>query len=146
MEYQSFDFNMTLQGQALVAQYVIPESGEIGNFFSTWADNRWRPTNTNGSYPRVDTRTSSSINGGLYPNNFWLDNTSFLRVRNLEVGYTTPKVLLSKLHVEKIRIYANVSNLLTLTRVKDYDPEGNSESAQFYPQLRTFNLGINIGF
>jgi hypothetical protein len=82
----------------------------------------------------------------LYPNNFWLDNTSFLRVRNLEVGYTTPKALLSKLHVEKVRIYANVSNLLTLTRVKDYDPEGNSESAQFYPQLRTFNLGVNIGF
>lgn len=146
IEYRNFDVVMTLQGQDRVAQYVIPESGEIGNFFSTWADNRWRPTNTNGTYPRVDTRTSSSINGGLYPNNFWLDNTAFLRIRNIEAGYNLPVSAISKLHIEKLRIYANITNLLTLTRVKDYDPEGNSESAQFYPQLRTYNLGINIGF
>ena len=146
IDYRSFDFNMTLQGQARVAQYVMPESGEIGNFFSTWADNRWRPTNTNGNYPRVDTRTSSSINGGLYRNNFWLDNTAFLRIRSIEIGYTAPKSLLSKLGVDKTRIYINISNLYTFTKIKDYDPEGNSESAQFYPQLRTFNFGITMGF
>jgi len=146
VEYKSFDANMTLQGQARVAQFVMPESGEIGNFFSSWADNRWRPTNTNGSYPRVDTRTSSSINGGLYRNNFWLDNTAFLRIRNLELGYSAPKSWLTKLHVEKTRIYVNVSNLLTISKIKDYDPEGTDEQAQFYPQLRTFNVGVNIVF
>ena len=146
VEFNNFDASMTLQGQARVAQFVMPESGEIGNFFSSWADNRWRPTNTNGSYPRVDTRTNTSINGGSFRNNFWLDNTAFLRIRNIEAGYTAPKSFLSKLHVEKIRLYVNVSNLLTLTKVKDYDPEGTDESAQFYPQLRIFNVGVNIVF
>jgi TonB-linked SusC/RagA family outer membrane protein len=145
-EYKSIDFSLMLQGQARVVQFVMPESGEIGNFFSSWADNRWSPANTNGSYPRVDTRTSSSINGGLYRNDFWLNNTAFLRIKNVEVGYTLPSSFLSRLHVQKTRLYANVSNLLTFTKVKDYDPEGTSESAQFYPQLRTFNFGVNVSF
>lgn len=145
-EYKSFDFSMMLQGQARVRQFVMPESGEIGNFFSSWADNRWSPDNINGTYPRVDTRTSSSINGGLYRSNFWLNNTAFLRIKNVEFGYTLPSSLLSRLHIQKTRLYTNVSNLLTFTKVKDYDPEGTSESAQFYPQLRMFNFGVNISF
>lgn len=145
-EYKSFDFSLMLQGQARVVQFVMPESGEIGNFFSSWADNRWSPENVNGTYPRVDSRTSSSINGGLYRNNFWLNNNAFLRIKNVEFGYTLSSSLLSRLHIQKTRLYTNVTNLLTFTKVKDYDPEGTSESGQFYPQLRMFNFGVNISF
>jgi TonB-linked SusC/RagA family outer membrane protein len=145
-EYNNFDFNMMIQGQARVAQLVMPESGTIGNFFSSWADNRWSPDNINGTYPRVDTRTSSSINAGLNVNNFWLDNTAFLRIKSVELGYTLPASLISRLHIQKTRIYSNVSNLFTFTKVKDYDPEGTSQTAQFYPQLRLYNIGVNITF
>ncbi len=145
-EYKNFDFNMMIQGQARVAQLVMPESGTIGNFFSSWADNRWSPDNINGTYPRVDTRTTSSINAGLNVNNFWLDNTAFLRIKSVEVGYTLPASLLSRLHIQRTRIYSNVSNLFTFTKVKDYDPEGTSQTAQFYPQLRLYNIGVNISF
>jgi len=146
LEYNNFDFTMMIQGQARVAQLVMPESGTIGNFFSSWADNRWSPDNINGSYPRVDTRTTSSINAGLNVNNFWLDNTAFLRIKSVELGYTLPTSLLSRLHIQKTRIYSNVSNLFTFTKVKDYDPEGTSQTAQFYPQLRLYNIGVNISF
>lgn len=144
--YGPFDLSMVIAGQGLVSQYVLPESGQVGNFYNSWAANRWSPSNTDGSYPRVDTRASSSINGGLYPNTFWLNNASFVRLKNIELGYTLPKATLSKLRMSGVRVYANAFNLFTLTGVKDYDPEGNNGSGQFYPQQRIINLGLNVKF
>ncbi|HVI44253.1 MAG TPA: TonB-dependent receptor [Chitinophaga sp.] len=144
--YKNFDLSMVLAGQTHVSQYVLPESGTVGNFYSSWADNRWSPSNLNGSYPRVDTRASSSINGGLYNSTFWLNNASFLRLKNIELGYNLPSAMLSAIRMQSLRIYVNAFNLLTFTRVKDYDPEGNSGSGQFYPQQRIVNIGVNVRF
>lgn len=144
--YKNFDLSFVLSGQAKVSQYVLPESGQVGNFYSSWADNRWSPSNPDGTYPRVDTRASSSINGGLYNSTFWLNDASFVRLKNVEIGYTLPKSLLSSLKIQQVRVYANAFNLLTFTGVKDYDPEGNSTSGQFYPQQRIINLGVNVKF
>ncbi|MBO9561151.1 MAG: TonB-dependent receptor [Niastella sp.] len=146
LDYSNFDLSMVFSGQAQVSQYVLPESGTVGNFYSSWADNRWSPTNINGSYPRVDTRTSSSINGGLYNNTFWLNDASFLRLKNVELGYNLTGNLLSRVHMQSARIYVNAFNLFTITKVKDYDPEGNSGSGQFYPQQRIINVGVNVRF
>lgn len=144
--WKQFDISLLFSGQGRVRQYVLPEAGTVGNFYSSWADNRWSPTNVNGSYPRVDTRASSSINGGLYPNTFWLNNASFLRLKNIAVGYTIPASALSKYKISSLRVYANAFNVFTITKVKDYDPEGSSESGQFYPQQRIINVGVNIQF
>jgi TonB-linked SusC/RagA family outer membrane protein len=144
--YKNFDFSILLQGQARVAQYVLPESGSVGNYFNSWAENRWNPSNTSGTYPRVDTRTSSSINGGLNKNDFWLYNTAFLRIKNVELGYNLPLAVAERVKLSGARIYANVFNLATFSKVKDFDPEGTSESAQFYPQQQIFNIGVNLKF
>ncbi|MCE7061999.1 TonB-dependent receptor [Dyadobacter sp. CY343] len=144
--YKAFDLAVVFAGQGMVSQYVLPESGQVGNFYSSWADNRWSPTNPEGSFPRVDTRSSSSVNGGLYKNDFWLNNASFLRLKNVEFGYTLPKETLSKFKISTLRVYASAFNLFTITGVKDYDPEGNNQSGQFYPQQRILNLGVNIKF
>jgi TonB-linked SusC/RagA family outer membrane protein len=144
--YKAFDLSLVFSGQGMVSQYVLPESGQVGNFYSSWADNRWSPSNPDGSYPRVDTRASSSVNGGLYRNDFWLNNASFVRLKNVELGYTLPKDALAKLKIASLRVYASAFNLFTITGVKDYDPEGNSNSGQFYPQQRILNLGLNIRF
>jgi len=144
--WKNVDVSLVLSGQAMVSNYVLSESGTIGNYYSAWADNRWSPTNVTGTYPRVDTRSSSSINGGLNPNTFWLDNSSFLRLKNISLGYNLPQRLISRLKLSRVRIYVNAFNLLTFTKVKDYDPEGNNQSAQFYPQQKIYNLGININF
>jgi len=144
--YKGFDASIVFAGQTHVSQYVLPESGTIGNFYSSWADNRWSPTNINGSYPRADTRASSSINGGQYENNFWLNNASFLRLKNVELGYTINAAVLNKAKINALRVYASAYNLFTITKVKDYDPEGNSNSGQFYPQQRIVNLGLNVKF
>lgn len=145
-EYKGFDVSLVLAGQTHVNQYVLPESGTIGNFYSSWADNRWSPTNVNGLYPRVDERASSSINGGLFKNSFWYNNASFLRLKNVELGYNVNTSALSRMHISGLRIYANAFNLFTITKVKDYDPEGSSGSGQFYPQQRILNVGANVKF
>ncbi|PUZ26173.1 SusC/RagA family TonB-linked outer membrane protein [Chitinophaga parva] len=144
--YKNVDVAMVFAGQQHVNQYVLPESGTVGNFYSSWADNRWSPTHTDGTYPRVDDRASSSINGGLYNNTFWYNNAAFLRMKNMEVGYNFSPRLLSGIRIAAIRVYASGFNLFTITKVKDYDPEGNNGSGQFYPQQRIFNLGLNVKF
>jgi TonB-linked SusC/RagA family outer membrane protein len=144
--WKNFDVSILFAGQSRVSQYVLAESGTVGNFYSTWADNRWSPSNVDGSYPRVDTRASASINGGLYKNNFWLNDASFMRLKNIAIGYNVPGALASRLHLSNLRLYANAFNLFTITDVKDYDPEGSSESGQFYPQQRIINVGVNLQF
>lgn len=144
--YKNFDLSIVFSGQTHVSQYVLPESGTVGNFYSSWADNRWSPTNTSGTYPRVDTRSSNSVNGGLYNNTFWLNNASFVRLKNVELGYNFSSSLLSKAKMQSLRIYLNAFNVFTITDVKDYDPEGNSNSGQFYPQQRIVNVGVNVTF
>jgi TonB-dependent starch-binding outer membrane protein SusC len=146
LTFKNFDFTVLLQGQARAVQYVLTEAGEVGNYFNSWADNRWSPSNETGTYPRVDVRTSSSINGGLYRNDFWLYNTSFLRIKNVELGYNLPRAVSEKVKLTGARIYLNAFNLATFSKVKDFDPEGQSESAQFYPQQQIFNIGANLKF
>jgi TonB-linked SusC/RagA family outer membrane protein len=144
--YKSFDIAAVFAGQTHVSQYVLPESGTVGNFYSSWSDNRWSPSNTAGSYPRVDTRASASVNGGLYNSTFWLDDASFLRLKNVELGYTLSPDVLARIKMQSVRVYLSAFNLFTITKVKDYDPEGNSGSGQFYPQQRIINIGLNVGF
>jgi TonB-linked SusC/RagA family outer membrane protein len=144
--WKNWDFSAVISGQSQVSQYVLPESGTVGNFYSSWAGNRYSPNNTNGTHPRVSERASSAVSGGLYRNNFWLNDASFARLKNVQIGYNVPQPVLDRLSISSLKIYANAFNLFTLTGVKDYDPEGTSESGQFYPQQKIINLGVNIQF
>lgn len=155
--YKNFDLSVLFSGQAQVSQYVLPESGSIGNFYSSWANNRFSPTNPNGTYPRVPDRASNAISGGLYPNTFWLNDASFVRLKNVQLGYNFNGPFLSKIKLSGLRVYVSAFNLFTITKVKDYDPEGTTgsgqnysdqtnSSGQFYPQQRIINLGVNVKF
>lgn len=145
-DYNAFDISMVFAGQTHVSQFVLPESGTVGNFYSSWADNRWSPNNPNGTYPRVETRTSASVNGGRYPSTFWLNNASFLRLKNVQLGYNVTNPILTRMKLQSARIYVSAFNLFTITKVKDYDPEGDNYSGQFYPQQRIINVGIGLRF
>lgn len=144
--YKNFDLSVLFAGQTQVSQYVLPESGSIGNFYSSWADNRFSAANPNGSYPIVTERASNATSGGGYRNTFWLNNASFLRLKNVELAYNLKGEFLSKIKISGVRLFASGFNLFTITKVKDYDPEGNSESGQFYPQQRIINVGANVKF
>lgn len=144
--YKNFDVSMVLAGQTHVSQYVLPESGSVGNFYSSWADNRFSAANPNGTYPRVTDRASNAISGGQFNNTFWLNDASFLRLKNVEIAYNIKASFLDRINISGLRLYASAFNLFTISKVKDYDPEGTSGSGQFYPQQRIINLGANIKF
>ncbi|SEW43888.1 SusC/RagA family TonB-linked outer membrane protein [Chitinophaga arvensicola] len=143
--WKNFDLSVLLQGQGNSAQYLLWESGEFGSFLKQWADNRWSPENTNASWPRPVSRPNSS-NLGAYPSTFWNWNTSFIRLKNLELGYNLPQSLLSRASIKAARFYVNGFNLLTFTRLKEIDPEGTDLSGYFYPQQKVFNVGVNVNF
>lgn len=144
--YKNFDLSILFSGQAKVSQYVLPEAGSVGNFYSSWADNRFSDANPNGTYPIVTDRASSAISGGQYNSTFWLNDASFVRLKNVQLGYNLSGELLSKIKIAGLRFYVSAFNLFTLSKVKDYDPEGTSGSGQFYPQQRIINLGVNVKF
>lgn len=69
-------------------------------------------------------------------------------MKNLELGYSIPKSILSKIRVSQLRVYINASNLFSLDNMRklEIDPEINSESALIYPQPKLFNTGFNLTF
>ena len=142
--WKQFDFTLLFAGQARARQYLLPDAGTIGNFPDSWAYNRWSPTNPNGTYPRVTGRSSTTY--ASYSNTFWLRNTSFLRLKNVLIGYNLPRSIVSKIKLAAVRIYVSGFNLLTFTSLKDYDPEGTDGNGYFYPQQKIYNLGINVTF
>jgi TonB-linked SusC/RagA family outer membrane protein len=142
LTYRQFDLSMLIQGAAGSIVYLGVESGDIGNFYKRFADKRWTPENTEASYPRAWNRDNEYWrNQG---NTFWEFPTDYVRLKNLEFGYTLPAKLNNALGIEKFRIYASGLNLLTLDKIKLIDPE--LDSGQSYPLQRVVNLGITLTF
>lgn len=74
----------------------------------------------------------------------WLFSRDYTRLKNMEIGYRLPKSLLSRTRISGARIFVNGTNLFTIDKMLNWDPESDSETGSFYPQLRTWNFGINI--
>jgi hypothetical protein len=70
---------------------------------------------------------------------------TYVRLKNLQLGYTLPKRWLSKLHIDHFRIYGTGENLLTLTKYRGIDPEITNMS-RMYPMVKSYSMGVNIGF
>lgn len=101
---------------------------------STWA---------NATYPR--------LHPGENTNNHqkttrWLFSRNYTRLKNVEVGYRLPQRLLSRIKISGTRLFVNGTNLLTFDKMHNWDPESGSEVGNDYPQMRTWNVGINVTF
>ena len=108
---------------------------------------RWTVNNQNGKYPRAQVL----VNQNLLQSDYLIEDGSFLRIQNVTLGYTFPKVSF----LRSLRIYATAQNLLTITGYSGYNPEVNSQGQSnlqlgvdynAYPTARSFILGVNIGF
>ncbi len=140
--YKQFDLSVLFQGAAGAIVYLGVESGDIGNYYKEFADKRWSPSNTDATWPRAWNRDNEYWrNQG---NTFWQFSTDYVRLKNMEIGYTLPSSVNEKLGISKLRVYANGLNLLTLSKMHLIDPEVNS--GQSYPLQRVVNLGITLTF
>ena len=104
--------------------------------------NRWTPSNTNTTIPKVIANTSYNR---YSPSelNYSLQNASYLRLSALTLAYNLPQSILNNWHANRLRVYATGSNLFCITKYKGIDPETGDYG---YPPVRTFVLGINFGF
>ena len=121
-------------------------SGDAAHPATIWRD-AWTPDNHDASMPRIFYDTNSASSSRSVQSDFWLQDTSYLRLKNLQLGYTLPKGWLNSVGVENIRIYYSVENLLTFDKMKiNIAPESTSQRLSSYPLLRTHAFGVNVTF
>ncbi len=147
LEYKGFDLSGFLQGVWKVQNYFYGALNEGVNFeiFSTpRVLDRWTPTNRDASFPRL--QAASNKNNYLY-SDFWVRDASYLRLKNIQIGYTLPYNLTKKAHFTKVRVYAGATNLFTITKVDPgVDPETYSGRFSAYPPTRIYMFGLQLGF
>lgn len=141
--WKGFELNMLWQGQARARQLIRP----LGfNIDVDYYNNRWiSPTETpNAKYPRAFDTKNDYIN--TRDSDFWLKDASFIRLKNVEVAYTLPANLASKLKMSNIRVYVSGFNLFSIDKIKLLDPEGTNTAGMYYPQQRIYTAGVSLSF
>ena len=145
--YGNFDLNVLFQGATGASIRVQTESGDIGNYLKWSHDNRWSIDDPSSEHPRLASRGNTYYTGGNYGNNtYFLFNKNYVRLKNLEIGYTLPTSLTSRFRIKGLRAYANGLNLATISANDIFDPEATASTGVYYPQNRLVNLGVNLTF
>ncbi len=151
--WKGIDFSMLLQGQAGVQAFNVTRRTDLYyiNLPKTIL-NRWTGEGSTNSAPKFE---FTSPNENYRVSDYWVEDASFIRARNVQLGYTLPQSLTKKFFVQRLRVYAQAENLFTLTRYSGCDPEvtgGNGFGTELgidrgiYPQNRTFSVGVNLTF
>lgn len=149
-EWKGFDFSMFWQGVGQRQVWLRGESVEAfhnnneGPVFNFHID-RWTPNNPDASYPRLTVGTESANN--VAKSDFWIENAAYLRLKNVQLGYTLPGKLTRKLSISRLRFYTSIQNALTFCDMKGgWDPETSDGGGRIYPVNRTYSLGLNLNF
>lgn len=148
-KYQGFDLNLLFQGIAGVSMYTQNNftnlSWENRVFSKRWR-NAWSPQNTDTDIPSV--KFNNSWDGSQ--SSFWVQEINFLKLKNIQLGYTFPDGITSRLGLQKIYFYANGQNVFTLVSkdFEGFDPERNTFDSgnRIYPVPRIISFGINLNF
>jgi TonB-linked SusC/RagA family outer membrane protein len=153
-EYKNFDFSIFItgsQGNKMVNAYLFEIGtlqGETNVLRSYW-ENRWTPQNPTNEYPKVAPNERNIFSDAQ------IEDASYIRIKNITLGYTLPQNWVKKVKIANCRIYASASNIYTLTKYSGYDPEvfafGQNSLLQGidyggYPLARTMMGGIQVTF
>lgn len=111
----------------------------------------WTPTNTHTSVPVA--KVTNAEGGNSLPSEFYIEDGSYFRLKNIQLGYTLPVALLNKAYISRLRVYVGVQNAFTLTKYSGYDPEVSSNTLfsrgvdqNSYPNARIYTVGLNLSF
>ncbi|THU32902.1 TonB-dependent receptor [Niastella caeni] len=158
LAYENFDFRADFSGAAGYTWFQNYETKwpfqNDGNLNTIFLD-RWRRENPfdpksgwiPGKYPALRFNQGGHSNYNR-TSTFWAHNIKYLRARTLELGYSLPRKLISKVKMERARFYVNAYNLFSIDNVKEYniDPEINDENGLQFPQNKFLNVGVNLSF
>ena len=148
--YKGFDLSLLLQGVGKANGYVngpgvLPFNvgGALGGTIREENKDRWSPENPNAKYPRLAFGESNNEQAST----FWLRDASYLRVKNVQIGYTLPAHLTKKLNVNRLRVFANGSNVASFDRfLSGYDVEAPVGAGNIYPQVKLYSFGLEVTF
>lgn len=158
--YKNWDFSVYTYGvlgqdllsySAMKLTTMTPSDDCVGNVLKDVANDAYSATNKNGKYPRltiVDANYNTSVS------DYWIKNGNFLKISNVQIGYTFDKKVFRSLPIESTRVYVTVQNALCISGYNKYgDPEAGQGSVLYtgldtgrYPNPRTFTFGLNIKF
>ncbi|MBU2915722.1 SusC/RagA family TonB-linked outer membrane protein [Reichenbachiella agariperforans] len=149
--YKNFDFNLQIQGVQGVTVFnglkfstLKPTQGY--NMLDDIQD-AWSPTNMNSDIPRLSVKDENNNFGTV--SDWYLEDASYMRIKNLTIGYSLSSTLIDRVNIDQLRVYFTASNLLTLTKYSGMDPEVIADHGidqGYYPLSRSFILGINLKF
>ena len=145
LEYKQFDLSMLIQGASGSQKYIRIEGGETGNYYKLWADNRWTPEHTDAAYAKAWNLSVPYWDN--QPNTYWLYSSDYIRLKNVELGYSLSAKNNQRLGIQGLRIYVNGLNLITrseLSKNKMMDPEADYNYS--YPLQRIINAGLTLTF
>ena len=150
LKYKGFDFSANLYaalGQEIIRNFERqqPYANQLD-----YVINRWTGPGTTNEHPRL---TTEATRNNVF-SDYYVENGSFLRLRNLQIGYTIPEKFLKKVRTTSLRIYLAANNLFTLTEYQGYDPDIGATAGTlsggvdfgFYPQARTLMAGVILKF
>ncbi len=145
-EYKNIDLNILLQGIGKANGYLYGQGIQTfveGGTVQEQHKNNWTPENRNAKFPRLAFNETNNMQNS----SFWMKNAAYMRLKNIQVGYTLPNSLLSRNAVNQLRLYVSADNLFTLDRFWDgFDVEAPVGNGGFYPQLKTISMGVNVKF
>jgi hypothetical protein len=160
LTFKGFDFGMLLQGvgkrdMMVRGELVEPFHENYSYVIYKHQLNYWTPTNTEATQPRLTPPGASSTkNNYQMGSDLYLFDGSYIRLKNIQLGYTIPSSLTKKVGMQKFRVFVNAQNLLTFSANSWIDPEssefdsnmsGSANSARNYPTLKYYGFGFNIG-
>ncbi|MDO9633673.1 MAG: TonB-dependent receptor [Paludibacter sp.] len=151
LAYQNIDLSFALQGVGKANGYLTGSARHALQDMAAYPQkihleryNVVSNPNPDASYPRLTYNTD--FNQSTF-STFWLEDASYLRLKNIQIGYTLPKEISTKVSIERCRFYVSGDNLLTLSNFfYAYDPETPISSGGYYPQIKTFVVGVNLTF
>ena len=163
-DWKGFDFDMLFSWGldnvvALTGVYTATGSSGVqdntsftkpfyhgGNSPTFLVERSWTPENPNAEFPRLEISGPSNNNG--FSSTFWYRSGDYLRLKTAQIGYNFSKKMLKPLGVEGVRLYVEGYNLLTFSGLTKYniDPESPSVNNGYYPQQRTYTMGVKVTF
>lgn len=150
-EYKGFDFSMLIQGVADVKGKLSGHAGYAfyseGNIQRWQMENCWnvQPNNRYPEYPRLEVTSSGSNN--TLNSDFWVLNASYVKIRNIQIGYTLPTHITQKFGSSGLRFYVSLDNPFSFNSYRDgWDPEHTSTDGQYYPIMSTYTFGLTLKF
>jgi len=148
-QYKQFDLSILFHGSAGAERHISVLGGDFGNYLQSDFDDRWTTANPGASKPRTSNRNTEYWRS--FDNTYFLYKTDFIRLKNLEFGYSLNPAICSKMGLQGFRAYVSGTNLLTFSPLKDFDPEDNAGSmnggsGMNYIVPKIVNFGLSVTF